>query len=131
MIGGVVAAGVSVIAGIIWWYQIALLHRSLADPIVTFGKREDRSLSAEERQWILSGLVRQERWAFGLVWFAVAIGGILGSTLLIRVVFAGQMNASDVTSMVVVAGDITVATGAFRLYKIASKQLVEAIRTLH
>ncbi len=131
MIGGVFAAGLSVIAGLIWWYQIVRLHNNLVDPIVTFGERKEGGLSPEERNWVLSEHVRQERWAFGLVWFAVATGMIMGSILVARFVLARQIDKSELAGIIGLAGDLTVATGAFRLYKRASNELREIMKSMH
>ena len=131
MITAVLAALVSVIAGFIWWQQIASLHRRLRNPLATFGSRKEGALTSDERKLVLVEYVKEQRWAFGLTWFAVAIGVVLGTILVGRFVLARQFDRSELAGVLTMVGDITVATGAFHLYKKASEQLHKAIQEVH
>jgi hypothetical protein len=131
MIAVIFSAFASVIAGIFWWQQIARLHGRLVNPLVTFGNRREGTLTPDERKLVLGEHVKEQRWAFGLTWFAVAVGVILGSILVGRFVLAKEFDKSELAGVIALAGDITVATGAFRLYKKASEQLQKAIQEIH
>ena len=84
MTSTIIAALLSVIAAIIWRQQLGTMHARLVDPIKTFGAGKP-ALTPEERKLVLSERVKETRWAFGLAWFAVAIGIILGTVLIGRV----------------------------------------------
>lgn len=129
MTSTIIAALLSVIAAIIWRQQLGTMHARLVDPIKTFGAGKP-ALTPEERKLVLSERVKETRWAFGLAWFAVAIGIILGTVLIGRFVFAKEIDRSELAGIVGFAGDITVATSAFRLYSKASKELRDAIANL-
>jgi hypothetical protein len=130
MIAVILATIASVIAGIIWWQQIVRLHRRLANPLVTFGHRKEGALTPDERKLVLGEYVKEQRWAFGLTWFAVAVGVILGSILIGRFVLAKEFDRAELAGVITLAGDITVAAGAFRLYKKASEQLQKGIQEI-
>jgi len=125
----IVVAVLSVIKAIIWSQQLGSLHAGLVDAIKTFSAGEP-PLSPEERKLVLSERVKEARWAFGLAWFAVAIGIILGTALIARFVFAEEIDRSTLVGIVGLAGEITVATSAFRLYNKASKELRDPIGNL-
>jgi hypothetical protein len=120
---GVIIAGFGcLIAGFIWWYRLSRVQSRLQAPVVSFGQAK-AALTSEERSAIIGELLRQQRWAFALVWFAVALGIVLSGYLIGQVVFSRRFERAEWEGMVGLAGDISVAGGAFRLYKTSAGQL--------
>jgi hypothetical protein len=115
-----------VVVGLCWWYSLWQSQRRLATPLVSFGAHV-RSLSAAERKVLINEHLRQQRWAFALVWFAVAVGVVLGGLLLQRLLFVEHLSRKELEGAVGLVGDISVAGGAFKLYKNSAKRLQEIL----
>jgi hypothetical protein len=83
-----------------------------------------------ERRVLIGEHLRQQRWAFGLVWFAVALGIGLATLLFERLILTQHLGRAELKAAVGLIGDISVAGGAFKLYKTSAKRLQEVLETV-
>jgi len=89
-----------------------------------------RGLSPAEREVLFFEVVRQQRRAYGLLWFAVAIGIVLSTTTIARVVLAPGLDLELLGSAIALAGDLTLGTFAKRLYDTTSKRLDKLVQAM-
>ena len=115
------------LAGVIWWYQLRQGQKRMIAPLVSFGP-QGRALSPAERKVLIGEHLAQQRWAFGLAWFAVGLGIMLGAFLIERLISAPHLGKKELASTVGLAGDISLAGGAFKLYKDSAERLQEALK---
>ena len=117
-----IAVLLAVVAALVWWYKLLDSDRRLENPAVSFGA-EGRALTEAEREVLINEHLRQQRWAFGLVWFAVAVGVVISALLLDRLLFLDHPSRKELAGMIGLIGDISVAGGAFKLYKKSAQRL--------
>lgn len=108
------------VAGVILRAWLLRVRRHAANPIGRFGSRGRGELTEGERRLILNEQAKIRRWAFVLAWLSMAIGLAFGTVLIGRYVFAQEVDLLTLSSAAGIAGDIGLASSAFRLYKAAS-----------
>lgn len=123
-----IAALLSIVASMIWWYWLNRRQTRLTTPLVSFGSKH-LSISLAERKVILNEYVCQHRWSFALVWVAVALSVVISGLLLCRVLLAKSLTGMDVASIIEVAGELSIAGSAFRLYRKSERQLNQFLET--
>src|SRR5947208_7857794 len=111
---------------VFWFYHLAQLQRTMRAPIVSFG-RAPLNISLAEREAVLIECLRQQRWAFALVWFAVVVGIVLSVFLLSRAFSEIQLSRRDILSTIGLVGDISVAGGALRLYRLSTQDVRQVL----
>lgn len=117
------------IGGMIWCYRLWQGQLRLVAPITSFG-RQARPLSATERKIIINEHLRQQRWAFALVWFAAGVGIVLGAFLLERLIFSEHLSSEELKRALGFLGEVSVAGSAFKLYTTSANRLHKILETV-
>lgn len=71
---------------------------------------------------------RQQRWAFALLWFTLAIAVVLTTALLLRAISGPAAGLAAIREMAGLTLDGVLAGGAARLYRAASRRLEKAVK---
>jgi hypothetical protein len=95
---------------------------------VTFG--DSNESTPEARAILFLEFARQQRWAFGLLWFSCAAGLILAITVLSRIIFASRLDTRMLVDAAALTIDLGVAVGAWKLYQVSSKRVENAAKNL-
>jgi hypothetical protein len=127
--GLIVVGFVCLMAAVAWLYRLSQMQQRLLAPVVSFGEGKI-NLTLEERRTIIDEHLNQQRWAFALLWFAVAFGIAFGGYLIGQVVFSAKFGRSEWEAVVGLAGDISVAGGAFKLYKLSAERFQQILKVL-
>jgi hypothetical protein len=98
----------------------------LSQPIVSFGTTATPS-SVGQRRVIVRHCIVQQRWAFALVWFAVALGIILATLVVTFVIMAREFTTASVSSLAGLICDFSLAGSALRLYQLSNAHLDKAL----
>ncbi|HEY2390899.1 MAG TPA: hypothetical protein VGK22_06970 [Candidatus Angelobacter sp.] len=120
---------VASIGGLLWLLYLLSRRSSLASPITSFDINSPR-LNDAECEIVLIEYIRQLKWAFGLLWFAIALGIALGGFLFGRLFISAEFSLDDLASVITTVGDISLAAGAFKLYRTSGKQLQHFLETI-
>ena len=100
------------------------LRGVVAQPLlIHFAASEQISLKPSERRVLFHEAARQQKLAFALLATAITLGFVLGTLLIGRFITATAIDVKTVAAAVTTAGDITLAMGAWRLYKTTCKRL--------
>ncbi len=102
------------------WLEIR--QARLREPIVSFGEKT-LSISASERKILLDDYRRHNNWTFLLLWFAVAVDIIFGGVL-----FSRGLSSVNKRDLMLMVGDVSLAGGAFHLYRRTSTQLEKFVK---
>jgi hypothetical protein len=95
----------------------------------TLGKKngvESEQIKSEFQRVLLLRYSKQQNWAFGLLWFSIAVSICLGVTIIYQ-----KFVQEDTTDMKIIgeliglAGGSGISISSFRLYRISSKKLEE------
>jgi hypothetical protein len=124
IMGPLVAVVVGVFAAIVLFRR----ERELKFAFVNFGDKKT-PMTKENSSVLFLEYVRQQRMAFGLLWFAVAVGIILAVTLVLQAIF-GELNLGrSGTEALALTGDGGLAAGAFSVYRSASQRVERIARS--
>jgi hypothetical protein len=117
---------------IIW--LCILIKKDFSFRFGTFQKQDSRGKNnAKEILQIAQGLFKQyskqQNWAFGLVWFAIAWSLILGTYLIISII-QKKYGIVLLAKGIGLAGGVGISISAFRLYNKSSKKIEDLFKDL-
>lgn len=128
----IVGSLLSLLVAVPWWLYLQSSQHRLAGPLLrSFGPRpKQRRLQRAEVEAILAVHLNQQKWAFGLVWFSVAAAMMLGAFLLGRIIISPKISYTELADMVALVGDISLGSGAFKLYRTSASQFSQILKSL-
>jgi hypothetical protein len=122
--GAAVALGLATL----WLATLWFREKSGKWEFVAFG--DVPGLNAEAKRVLFLSYARQQRWAFGLLWFSTAVAIMLAVALLTRLILARDLAVSTIREVTSLTIDGCIAGGAGRLYYVASDKVEKALRGL-
>ena len=119
---------VSLVSGAGWYSALSRGKTRQTYPIGEFG--EKKSPTKEESKALFRAYLTQQRMAFALVWFAVALGIVFAAVLVGRSVLAPRLDLTMVSTGLGLVGDIWLGNRAWSLYTVASGKVEKALTSL-
>jgi hypothetical protein len=110
-----------------WTQRLSSGSKRLRTALGDFGGAPVSTLSRAERQTLLAQYMRQQRSAFGLVWFSVAAAIVLGIILVARVIIVSKLDLSVLTGAVGAIGDFGLGTYASKIYRETTNRVNELV----
>src|SRR5439155_4611815 len=92
-------------------------------PLGTFGDPSRLGIGSRERNLLFREFARQQRWSFGLVWFATGIGICLGALIVGRVSLGPASGLGGLLGGAGIVADVSLGAYAWRLYKTSSQRV--------
>jgi hypothetical protein len=96
---------------------------SPADSVGSYGAEGREKRPPRLNQAFFEELLSQNRRAFGLLWFTVAVGAMLGAYIIARASSGPRLDAKTLTALIGAASDIAIGGYAFKVYRVTSKRL--------
>jgi hypothetical protein len=125
----IVALALSLPIAALWLNRVRQNAHRMQAPLSTFGDKEKKKiLSRKEQRVILEQYRLQQKSAYALALFAIAVGVILGASVLVKILLLPTTDAHFpqlLAGGVGAAGDVALGTYAVRFYRETTRRLVK------